>query len=144
MSVYSTTNFPITLRSYKGQAWAFQLKGQRSQDHYSTLAVFDSESALWTFVNNFPRIPACTIRVIDQNGGIVYRLRYSTIASNHDFYSLGWMIDQSEALVRTVNNGNDIIDREFKELVPSYKTIKLPTFSLKNIARKTLRSFIKQ
>ena len=106
--------------------------------------MFDSESALWTFVNNFPRIPACTIRVIDQNGGIVYRLRYGTIGSHHEKFSLGWMIDQSEALVRTVNNGNDIIDKNFEELVPSYKTIKMPTFSLKNIARKTLRSFIKK
>jgi len=143
VSVYSTTNFPITLRNYKGKAWAFQLKGQRSQDHYSTLAVFDSESALWTFVSNFPRIPACTIRVIDQNGGIVYRLRYGTIGSNYESYSLRWMIDQSEALVRTVNKGNDILDQNFNEFLPNYKSIKLPKFSLKSIARKTLRSFIK-
>jgi len=53
------------------------------------------------------------------------------------------MIDQSEALVRTVNKGNDILDQNFNEFLPNYKSIKLPKFSLKSIARKTLRSFIK-
>jgi len=53
------------------------------------------------------------------------------------------MIDQSRDLVNTVKNGNDILDKNFNEFVPNYKSIKLPKFSLKSIARKTLRSFIK-
>lgn len=53
------------------------------------------------------------------------------------------MIDQSRDLVNTVKNGNDILDKNFNEFIPNYKSIKLPKFSLKSIARKTLRSFIK-
>jgi len=53
------------------------------------------------------------------------------------------MIDQSKDLVDTVKNGNDILDKNFNEFVPDHKLIKLPKFSLKSIARKTLRSFIK-
>jgi len=144
VSVYSTrSSFPLSLRNHTDEAWAFQLKGQRSQDHYSTLAVFDSDASLWLFIHSFPCIPACTIRVIDRNGEIIYRKRFGTLKSDHETLSLRWMIDQSRDLVNTVKNGNDILDKNFNEFVPNYKSIKLPKFSLKSIARKTLRSFIK-
>lgn len=120
-------DYPLALSEDLTEAYAFQLKGPRQKDHYSTLAVFDNLDKAVQFFGSFPAVPGCSVRLITPNKEIICHLRYNFKACSFSIGSIAWMIEQSKE-IKTV-------------IVNEKKEPKLPRFSVRHIANKALKSF---
>ena len=112
-------------------AYAFQLKGPRQKDHYSTLAVFRSLIDAYNFYDSFPSIPGCSVRIMSDDKRILHRVRYQFKESAFSIGSLAWMLEQSAEITNKIVNKTQ----------PNNYGPKLPKFSIRNIANKSLKSF---
>jgi len=104
-----------------------QLKGYRTKQEYFTIAVFENAELAQEFVNAFPSFPAGSIRILNGWGEVVFRKRFDFKESKHSMGSTAWWLDQSKAMRAKIER----------------KSVQLPRFSVMNIARKSLRSFVK-
>jgi len=108
-------------------AYAVQIKGYRTKQEYFTLAVFRTYSDAYDFLQSFPFFPAGSLRILDSSGIVIYRKRFAFAQSKHRTGSTAWWMDQSKEITQRIHKTEP----------------KLPRFSVMNIARKSLRSFIK-
>ena len=113
--------------SWLEESHAVQLKGYRTKQEYFTLAVFENLELAQEFVNAFPSFPAGSIRILNGWGEVVYRKRFDFVKSKHEIGCTAWWLDQSKAMRHRITR----------------KAVELPRFSVMNIARKSLRSFVK-
>jgi len=113
--------------SWHQLAYAVQIKGYRTKQEYFTLAVFRTYSDAYDFLHSFPFFPAGSLRILDSSGVAIYRKRFSFAESKHRTGSTAWWMDQSKEMTERINKPEP----------------KLPRFSIMNIARKSLRSFVK-
>ena len=113
--------------SWLDDSHAVQLKGYRTKQEYFTIAVFETLEDALNFVVQFPSFPAGSIRILNGWGEVVYRKRFSFVKSKHEIGCTAWWLDQSKAMRAKIER----------------KPVQLPRFSVMNIARKSLRSFVK-
>lgn len=113
--------------SWLTSSHAVQLKGYRTKQEYFTIAVFETLEDALNFVVQFPSFPAGSIRVLNGWGEVVYRKRFDFKESKHSMGSTAWWLDQSKAMRAKIER----------------KPVQLPRFSVMNLARKSLRSFVK-
>jgi len=109
------------------RGYAVQVKGCTTKGSYITVAVFKDFSEALDFFNAFPPIPLGVKRLIDERLEVITKVHHEPTFSLHHVGSTSWWVDQSKETVEKVLR----------------KTPELPRFSIRNIARKSLRSFIK-
>jgi hypothetical protein len=113
--------------SWLDDSHAVQLKGYRTKQEYFTVAVFENAELAQEFADSFPSFPAGSIRILNGWGEVIYRKRFSFVKSKHVVGSTAWWLDQSKDMRHRITR----------------KSVELPRFSVINIARKSLRSFVK-
>ena len=133
-------DYPLNIHEQQQGTWAyaFQIKGPRQKDHYSTLAVFNSLKAAYDFTDSFPSVPGCTVRIMSDDKRIIHRQRYQFKECSFSVGSLAWMLYQSTDIVQTINNNKK------QQQQQQQQKVKLPKFSIRNIANKSLKSFTEE
>lgn len=105
-----------------------QLKGYRQKDSYFTIAAFETYQEAFEFIDFFPGIPNCKLRIVDcYMNTLLETDRFCAAVKN--FGTLKWWLETSQELKDVVTGDKD------------YISIKKPMW-LRRVINK-LRSYIK-
>jgi hypothetical protein len=110
-----------------------QLKSYRSKDSYFTIAAFVDYRDAVEFVEMFPVIPNCKLRIVDCYMNILYEQDRNCSTAGDYYGTMCWWLDTSQELKDVVLGDDYLI---------AIKKPQLPKFSLRRIGNK-LRSFVK-